>query len=47
LRVRTKHLNTSDIIAERLIDWGVDTIFGLPGDGINGMMEALRQRSEG
>src|SRR5947209_7267374 len=27
---------------ETLADWGVDTIFGLPGDGINGIMEALR-----
>jgi pyruvate dehydrogenase (quinone) len=32
----------SDTMIERLIDWGVDTIFGLPGDGINGVMEALR-----
>jgi pyruvate dehydrogenase (quinone)/pyruvate oxidase len=35
---------TSDVLVERLIDWGVDTIFGLPGDGINGIMEALRVR---
>ena len=27
---------TGDVIVERLVDWGVDTIFGLPGDGING-----------
>ena len=33
---------TGDLIVERLIDWGVDTIFGLPGDGINGVFEALR-----
>lgn len=39
-------MNTSDIIADRLIDWGVEVIFGLPGDGINGMMEALRKRRE-
>jgi pyruvate dehydrogenase (quinone)/pyruvate oxidase len=32
----------SDVLLERLIDWGVDTIFGLPGDGINGFMESLR-----
>ena len=32
----------SDLLLERLIDWGVDTVFGLPGDGINGFMEALR-----
>jgi pyruvate dehydrogenase (quinone) len=36
----------SDALLERLIDWGVDTIFGLPGDGINGFMEALRKRRE-
>ena len=36
----------SDLLLERLIDWGVDTIFGLPGDGINGFMEALRNRQD-
>jgi pyruvate dehydrogenase (quinone) len=39
-------IQTSDIIAETLIDWGVDVIFGLPGDGINGFMEALRKRQD-
>ncbi len=34
----------ADILIETLIDWGVDTVFGLPGDGINGIMEALRKR---
>src|SRR5579871_5096402 len=37
---------TADLLIQRLIDWNVDTIFGLPGDGINGIMEALRQRQE-
>lgn len=32
----------ADLLIERLIDWGVDTIFGLPGDGINGVFESLR-----
>ena len=27
----------ADMLVERLIDWGVDTIFSLPGDGINGI----------
>src|SRR6478609_8452875 len=36
----------SDVMAETLIDWGVDVIFGLPGDGINGIMEALRKRQD-
>jgi len=35
-----------DILVETLIDWGVDTIFGIPGDGINGVIEALRQRQD-
>lgn len=25
----------SDLILDRLTQWGVDTVFGLPGDGIN------------
>jgi pyruvate dehydrogenase (quinone) len=33
---------TADLLIERLIDWGVDTIFGFPGDGINGIFESLR-----
>jgi pyruvate dehydrogenase (quinone)/pyruvate oxidase len=32
----------ADVLVETLIDWGVDTVFGLPGDGINGIMESLR-----
>ncbi len=36
----------SDVLVDRLIEWGVDTIFGLPGDGINGFMEALRKRHD-
>ncbi len=39
-------MNASDILVARLIDWGVDTIFGLPGDGINGVMEALRKAED-
>jgi pyruvate dehydrogenase (quinone) len=35
-----------DILIDVLIEWGVDTIFGLPGDGINGIMEALRTRQD-
>lgn len=37
---------TADVIAESLIDWGIDTIFGLPGDGINGFIESLRRRQD-
>ena len=34
----------ADLLVERLIAWGVDAIFGFPGDGINGIFEALRTR---
>jgi pyruvate dehydrogenase (quinone) len=39
-----ENMRTADIIAEALLDWKVEVIFGLPGDGINGFMEALRKR---
>jgi pyruvate dehydrogenase (quinone) len=39
-------MTTADLLVERLIDWGVDTIFGLPGDGVNGIFEALRVRQD-
>ncbi|GAB3975819.1 thiamine pyrophosphate-dependent enzyme [Plantactinospora veratri] len=35
-----------EALADRLCDWGVDTIFGLPGDGINGLMEGFRRLRE-
>ena len=37
-------VTAADVLAEALCDWGVSVIFGLPGDGINGIMEALRKR---
>jgi pyruvate dehydrogenase (quinone) len=36
--------NTADILVETLIAWDVKVVFGLPGDGINVIMEALRTR---
>lgn len=38
--------NSSDILVDTMIEWGVDTIFGIPGDGINGVFEALRKRKD-
>jgi pyruvate dehydrogenase (quinone)/pyruvate oxidase len=40
------HKTASDILVESLIDWGVEVIFGLPGDGINGIMESLRTHQD-
>lgn len=36
----------ADVLIDVLQRWGVDVVFGLPGDGINGIMESLRQRQE-
>ena len=36
----------ADLLVERLIAWGVDTIFGFPGDGVDGMFEALRTHKD-
>jgi pyruvate dehydrogenase (quinone) len=36
----------ADLLVERLIDWGIETIFGFPGDGVNGIFEALRTHEE-
>src|SRR6195256_4659648 len=36
----------ADVLIETIQEWGVDVIFGLPGDGINGIMEALRKRQD-
>jgi pyruvate dehydrogenase (quinone) len=41
-----ENMRTADIVAEALLDWKVEVIFGLPGDGINGFIEALRRRKE-
>src|SRR3954470_10945077 len=37
---------TSEVLISRLAQWGIDTVFGLPGDGINGIMEGLRRNAE-
>lgn len=33
-------------VAKRPVEWGVDTVVGLPGDGINGLMEGLRREQD-
>ena len=39
-------MKTADLVFDRLKDWGVSVVFGMPGDGINGFIEALRARQE-
>jgi pyruvate dehydrogenase (quinone) len=36
----------ADVLIDTIRDWGVEVVFGMPGDGINGIMEALRKRRE-
>src|SRR3989454_6984081 len=36
----------ADVLVDKLHAWGVNVVFGLPGDGINGIMEALRKRKD-
>jgi pyruvate dehydrogenase (quinone) len=36
----------ADFLLERLMEWGITTVYGYPGDGINGIMGAFR-RAEG
>jgi len=38
--------NTADILVETLIAWGATHAFGVVGDGINSIIEALRKRSD-
>jgi pyruvate dehydrogenase (quinone)/pyruvate oxidase len=36
----------ADVLVNSLVDWGVQVVFGLPGDGINGIVEGLRKRQD-
>jgi pyruvate dehydrogenase (quinone) len=36
----------AEILIDTVMDWGVEIIFGIPGDGINGIIEAIRKRQE-
>ena len=38
--------SVADVLMERLIDWGVEVIFGFPGDGVNGIFEGLRTHQD-
>jgi len=39
-------MTAADILIDTIMDWGVEVVFGLPGDGINGIIEALRKRQD-
>ena len=35
-----------DVLVETLVEWGVEVVFGIPGDGINGIIESLRKEEK-
>src|SRR5436190_3589554 len=37
---------SAHLLIDKLLAWDVKVVFGLPGDGINGIMEALRERKD-
>ena len=39
-------MTAGDVLVNTLTEWGVDTVFGIPGDGINGIIESLRRRKD-
>src|SRR5215470_1236210 len=45
-RERKMPQTAADVLIDAISDWGVEVVFGLPGDGINGIMEALRTRQD-
>jgi hypothetical protein len=36
----------ADVLIGPLADWGADTVFTLPGDGINGIRQGLRRHAD-
>ena len=45
MKAAAESRNGAQVLVDTLVEWGVDTVFGMPGDGINGVMEAIRSRS--
>src|SRR5690242_7725944 len=39
-------VTAGDVLVDTLVDWGVNVVFGIPGDGINGIIEALRKQQD-
>ena len=46
LKDKTVPNTAADVLVETLVRWGVDTVFGIPGDGVNGVIESLRERQK-
>src|SRR5690349_23514450 len=39
-------MTAADVLIQPLTDWRIATIFGIPGDGVNGIIESLRRRED-
>ena len=39
-------MTAGDVLVNTLTERGVDTVFGIPGDGVNGIIESLRRRKD-
>ncbi len=39
-------MTAAELLIDTVHDWGVEIIFGMPGDGINGIMNALRIKQQ-
>src|ERR1700751_1810674 len=39
-------MTAADVLVATLLAWGVEVLYGLPGDGINGIMESLRTHED-
>src|SRR5260221_4944163 len=39
-------MTTADLMVDKLVEWGVSVVFGLPGDKIAQIMDALRRRQD-
>src|SRR5690606_15794513 len=46
IRERAMATTAADVLVQTLIDWDVTHVFGMPGDGINGIVEALRKKQD-
>ncbi|MFY9987980.1 MAG: thiamine pyrophosphate-binding protein [Chthoniobacterales bacterium] len=45
-RSRPAGATTADLLVEKLVEWGVQVVFGLPGDKIAHVMDAIRRRQD-
>src|SRR5260221_9739988 len=39
-------MTTADLMVDKLVEWGVSVVFGLPGDKIAQIMDAVRRRQD-